>query len=269
MSKVQSSGSAKLACRRMMWITLAVSVACMVLYSIVLIPLYNGVSSNVLYDNTALPTVLYILMQSVEPIWFFAVYPVLFYALWRGGLRGARASLVSFGGCVLGKYVLNFTMTCVDEGALPSLTRFFEKDLPIIGGLILLELVQHVLVMLAACLWLRSYRRAFPWPAEGMTDRDAFLAARGNVFPLGKLPILQNPVMLMALSAAVIVLVGRLCNHLIYPMTLIFYNGWSYSGKVILLDVVADLVICAIGYLVSLLLLSFFDRRETVRLSET
>lgn len=261
------SNTVKTACRRMMLWTMIVSAVGVTLYSVVLAPLYTSIANDYMYASTVWPTVLYVLLQSVEPVVFLFVYPAVIYALWRGGLKGARGTLIVFGSCTLVKYVINFLVTSISEGGLPSASAFWSNDVPLIGGMIFLELLQHGLVTLVVWLWIRSYRRVFPWPAHDVPSAKGFMEARGDVLPFGRLPALRNPLMLASLSAMIIMMLGRLCNHLIYPLTLIVYNGWSYSWTVILTDVIIDLAVCALGYLFSLWLLTSFDRRELQRLA--
>ncbi len=249
------------ACRRMTRWVLIVSAIGIIIYSMILAPLETQMAANVLYNGSIWLTVIYLLRQIIEPIVFFMVYPALFYALWLGRWKGARGGILAFASLTLVKYIVNFAATCISDGALPGWNRFVKVDLPLILPTILLELLQHTLVVLIAVLVLYVYRRIHS-PA---TDDDDFLQSRVGVFPFSKMISWKNPLQLSTMLATLLMLAGRLIMHALYQLTLLFYNGATNGWKVIFFDVISDVVICMVGYFVMILLLSMFDRCTIVR----
>ncbi len=264
---MQTTRSAGLpaACRRMTWWITLTTLIGVIVYSVILAPLYNQLSVDVMYADSPWVTVIYLLREIVEPIVFFLVYPAIFYALWRGRWRGARGGLIAFGTLTLLKYIANFVATCIVDGALPGWDVFTQVDLPIILPTVFLELLQHALVVLIAAWVMHAYRAVHPSAGEGVAA-DAFLNARREVYPFARLLSWKNPLQRGVLLTSVSILCGRLVNHLMYQLTLIAYNGAPDEWLVVLIDIVSDVVIAVGGYLVMILLLSSFDRRELLRL---
>lgn len=254
-------------CRRMTCWTWLVTAVAVILYSVILLPLYEWMKYDVLYASSAWLTVIEWLCQMVQTIGFFLAYAGIVYALWRGGLRGARGSLVAFGTLTVTKYVINFLATCLFEGAFPEWKLFVKGDLPLILPSLLLELLQHVLVVLVAWGVMRRYGRRHPRDA-GLSEGDAFLAARQGVFPTAKIISWQNPLLRAILLSLILVLIGRLINYTVGIVSFAIMYDDTILWSTLLFEMLPDTLACLAGYLAAIMLFSAFDRRELLNFAE-
>lgn len=234
-----------------------VMAVCFILYAAVLAPLsvwlYNLTLSNVLYNY--LYPLCFVLEAILMPVAnltaFFVTYAATAYALWVGGLRGARKLMVSIAIMTLGKFVLNYIVIGIMAGSFSSLEIFWTVDLPLILLMLLLELLQHTLVILLAVLLLRRYDRRC---AEVMPGEDT----PAPVLPLAKMFSLKNPLQCWIFWTSVLLLLARW-----YMTWLPVFNGSTADWVWILLYATTDLVLIAAGYFVMTLLIMSFYRRDT------
>ncbi len=247
------------AVRRMLALTVWVSAVCYGLYALVLAPVYTQLSANVLYQDAWFTAALSYLLSAMDIVVFLVVYPATVYAVWRGGLKGAYSVPLAFVLLTLGKYVLNFFMTCLTDGGFPSGEIFLEQDLPIIAPSYLLEVLQYALVLLIAVLIRRSRMARYN---EELLYEKKTADVRSLAFPMTKLFSYRNPLQWTALWMAVVMLVGRLLMHGMYQFTLLIYNGATDGALVIAIDLVSDVILGAVAYFLAILLMSHFDKKE-------
>ncbi len=266
---VSTPDSSARAIRAMFRYTLLVVALGFGICSLVLSPVYQIAESNVLYREEWWCYVLYYLTQEglIDLAVFTLAYPATIYAIWVGGLKGARSVPILYASLTVAKFAANFMVTCITFGSVPSFSVFLEEDLPIIGSSLLLELAQFGLVVLFITLTRRAYRRReMHLTAEALLRQGADGPVNNTpVFPITRLVSFRNPVQCAALLSSVLLLVGRVLMHLIYQMTLIVYNG-SWDGPTVLaLDLLSDAVLSVCIYFVMILLLGQFDRRRALR----
>lgn len=239
-----------------------VMAVCFILYAAVLAPLsvwlYDLTTTNVLYEH--LYPLSYVLEEILMPIVnltaFFVAYAATAYALWVGGLRGARKLMVSIAIMTLGKFVLNYIVSGIMAGAFSSFELFWTVDLPLILPMLLLELLQHTLVILLAVLLLRRYDRRC---AEVMPGEDT----PAPVLPLTKMFSLKNPLQCWIFWTSVLLLLARWYMTGLHELVSAVFNGFTAGWVWILLYATTDLVLIAAGYFVMTLLIMSFYRRDT------
>lgn len=247
------------------WVWLIVGIA-VLLYSVILLPLYMQMTADVLLSSSVWPTVIEWLCEIIQTVSFFLAYACLFYALWRGGLRGARGGMIAFGSLTLIKFAANYVATCVTTGSFPGWTYFWQKDLTRILPTLLLELCQHALVIAVAVCVLYADRRSHPRAAD-QPEAEAFLADRKGVFPMARLFSWKNPLLRSMLLAVLIVLVGRLLNYTVGTVFFAVLLDESIDWLTLFFEMLPDIVACIISYFGMLLLLSAFDRHELMSMS--
>lgn len=129
------------------------------LLSVLLYPLYIQMESNVAYADSILLDLLYLLtdgeMLNVAICIF--CYPFTIYAVWRAGLKKSLSVVAVFASIDLLRFVANFFMTAIVDGALPSSEDFLSFDLPYMAANYALEMLLYACVILCACL-LRALR---------------------------------------------------------------------------------------------------------------
>lgn len=252
------------AIRRMRILMLWFSAVCYGLYALILAPLYTQLASNSLHLDAVYTIVLGYFLDALDLAVFFVIYPATVYAIWRGGLSKAYSIPLIFSLMTLGKYMLNFFMTCLTDGGFPAFDIFWERDIPIIAPAFLLEIFQYGLVVLISGLIRHARMKKYQ---EEMFFSRAPYDERSLAFPLVKIFSYKSAVQWTAFWSSVVVLLGRLFMHGIYQLTLLVYNGQSDSLTVIAIDVVSDILIATVLYFVFILLLSYFDRKDMERLA--
>ncbi len=243
--------------RRMLRWTVIVAALGFALKSLVLSPIYFPLIGDIAYTGTWWFNVLYYLIDGglIDLTVFAICYPATIYAIWCAGLKATWRIPFAFSMLTLVKFVINFCMTCIVEGALPSSDAFFMVDLPYMISSILPELFQYALVILCACLVTARYRRRM-----GQEP--------GDVFPFRRLVSLKNPVQCAAFLMFVILLIGRLINSQNFQYLLYITSGHTDGLYIMLLNLISDVFISVIVYFVALLLLSHFHRKSTETCSE-
>ncbi len=253
--------------RRPFRFTLLVASIGFLLNYAVLTPIYIRFVSDIAYQNAWWVAVLYYLtVEGLLDLAVFALcYPATVYAVWRAGIKRSLGLSLAFVGLTLFKFILNFFMTGITEGALPDIEEFLAGDLPMILGMFLLEVLQYVLII-AVTAFIRGRCRRNERIIAGMKllpeVERVEIEPHAPAFPITQLFSLKNPIQLAAFLATLVVFVGRSGMHLVYQITLYINFGSSDGWVIMLIDLISDLVIAGIMYFVYLLLLPAFHRRD-------
>ena len=256
----------RLSVRRMTRLTVLMSAVCFAISSLVLSPIYIRFASDVVYADTWWVYLLYYFTEEglVDLAVFAVCYPAAIYAVWQAGLKRAIRVPVAFSLITLVKFILNFFMTSIVDGALPDISAFLSVDLPLIGAMYLLEILQYVLVILCTLAVKRRYMQKQMAIAENAQHRHSEATRfHDELFPFTKLLSAKNPIQLSALWMTVMVLGARILMHQIYQYTLYIHTGSTDGLLVMALDLISDVFVAALLYFAALLLLSRFHRRDT------
>ena len=253
------------AIRRMQTCVLMLAGICYGLYALVLAPIYTQLSANVVYQDALVTIILSYILPILDLLVFVGIYPTVIYAIWRGGFRKAWSVPLIFVMLTLGKYILNFFMTCLTDGGFPGFDIFVEDDLPIMGQSLFLEFLQLALVVLIATL---VRRRRLLRHEEKMLLTANPTDERSLAFPIKKLMSYQNPVQWTAFWSSVVMLLARWYMHAVYQLALLVFNGEADSLTIIIVDFSTDLLIAVMDYFVMILLLSYLDRKDVERLAK-
>lgn len=253
----------QLSVRRMCRLTVLISAICYAITSFVLAPIYIKYASDIMYAEAWWVYLLYYLTEEglMDLVVFAVCYPATIYAVWLVGLKQAIRVPVSFALITLGRFIANFFMTSIVDGALPSAGEFFSFDLPYIGVLYLLEMLQYALVILLTVLVKRRYERKRE-EAALLSAADATVPETA-LFTFTRLLSVKNPVQLSALLMAAVLFVLRVAQHQIYQYTLYITSGYTDGFVIMALDLISDIFVAVIAYFVALLLLSRFCRKDT------
>ena len=253
----------RLSVRRMCRLTVLVSAICFAITSFVLAPIYIKYASDIMYAEAWWVYLLYYLTEEglMDLVVFAVCYPATIYAVWQAGLKQAIRVPISFALITLGRFIANFFMTSIVDGALPNAGEFFSFDLPYIGVLYLLEMLQYALVILLTVLVKRRYERKREEVAL-LSAADA-TAPTSTLFAFTRLLSVKNPVQLSALLMATVLFVLRVAQHQIYQYTLYMTSGYTDGFVIMALDLISDIFVAVIAYFVALLLLSRFYRKDT------
>ncbi len=232
-----------------------------------LAPLYVRFATDVAFQDAWWVHILYLLTDGgLMDLAVFAVcYPATFYAIRNAGLKRSLSIPVVFSVFTLLKFIANFVMDALYEGALPGLSSFLTGDLPMILVMFLLELFQYILVILIA-LFVRWRYDARIRVAEGMKllprDRRVDYPLPPADFPFTGLYTRRNALQRGALLSAIAITVGRLIMHLVYQIAQFSQFGSSEGWVVMLIDLIGDVVIGVIFYFIALLIMMHFHQKE-------
>lgn len=260
----QINTNSKLTVRRMLRLTVLAAVIGYALNSFVLAPLYVKFASDVVYANTWWVYILYYLTEeSLVDLAVFAVcYPAAIYAVWQAGLKRAIRVPVAFALLTLVRFVANFFMTAITDSALPDMGEFLAFDLPYIGALYLLEMLQYGLII-ALTLWVkRRYTRKRELLEAEALMRGEEPAPEAPLLPFGKLISLKNPLQCSVLWMAILVFAARVVMHQIYQYTLFITSGYTDGFLIMALDLISDVFVGVILYFAGMLLISRFYRKD-------
>ena len=133
----QISPNPRLSVRRMLRLTVLVAALCYAVASFLLIPLHVRLSSDVMYAETVWAMILYYLVgeETLLYLLVYAVcYPAAIYAVWIAGFKRAARVPVAFALLTLGRFVVDFCMNAIADGALPGADKFLQSELPIIAA---------------------------------------------------------------------------------------------------------------------------------------
>ncbi len=220
-------------------------------------PLYARFATDALYMDEWWVFILYVLAEGgIDLAVFSLCYPATIYAIWAEGVKGAHKTYVAFGVMTLVKYVLNYVMTCLTDSAVPSGKDILTEDLPLIGGMFLLELGQYALVILA--VWLTKRRAERKWAQQNLRESLSEETSRPALLPFKKLANLKNPLQRSIFWSALLVWLFRVYAHVTYQITIFLYNGNTEGFAVMFLDFITDVILAVAFYFVGLLIVSRF-----------
>lgn len=248
------------AIKRVWLLTTVISGAGVLLWSLVLAPLYVQLSSDYVYQGSWITNILGYLLDIVDATVFLTTFPALIYGVWRKGLLGSWPIWTTASVFVILKHVLNFVMTCVTDGAIPSWSIFLREDMPLIMPNILMEIGQYLVVILLAFLFIFFKKRK--WQIDVLIDGNAAGDERSLAFPFTKIVSFKNPLQGTAFVFSILYFLFWVYQHLLYQLALLV-NGLGWDGTVVLVtDLIFDLLLAGVAYFVMLMMLSYYDRKE-------
>ena len=261
----QTNPNPSLTVRRMCRLTILVSAICFALSSFVLAPIYIQFASDIVYAEAWWVYLLYYLTEEglIDLVVFAVCYPAAIYAVWQAGLKQAIRVPVAFSLITLAKYLVNFFMTSIVDGALPNMSDFLGFDLPYIGALYILEILQYALVIFLTLMVKRRYaRKQAILEAEALLPDAEPAAPAAPLFSFNRLLSVKNPIQLSALLMAALLFAVRIIMHQVYQYTLYVTSGYTDGLFIMALDLISDIFIAVILYFAALLLLSRFHRKD-------
>ena len=237
------------------------------LKAFLLSPLYVSMASDALYSGAWWMEILYQLTDGglIDLAVFAVCYPATVYLVRRDGLKNSLRVPVTFSVLTLVKFVANFVVNALTDRALPDMEEFLSADLPMIAEMFFLEWLQYVLIVLVALFVRWRYdarvRRADEIKALPRNRRTPYKLPSPD-FPFVKIYDRRNALQRGALLSSLVVTLGRVGMHFIYQLALFATYGESDGWTIMLIDLVGDLVVGVIFYLVAILLMMRLWRAE-------
>ena len=221
------------------------------LLAFLLYPLYIQMASNVAYQDSILLDLLYFLADGelVNLAVCILYYPFTMYAVWRAGFKKAWPVAALFASIDLLRFVVNFFMTALVNGALPDADEFLGFDLPHMLQNYFLEMIVYAFVIL--CVVLFRILRTEKLEAEAFQAGDSRVPPPlEGLFPIKGIFHLINPFQLSAF------LCGFLLAMLLFGAQLIngLYEAITFADVELGLFLVSTAVDLVLDLLIGLLL---------------
>ena len=254
---------------RTFWLYAGLSLGLTGLYSLVLLPVFIRLCSDVIWLDTILPDLIEVLYTLTEILLFCVEYAFVIWAVLHRGGAGSKRFWIFTYPVILLKYILNVLFTFIATG-FPAL-----EDLPgeIWDGMIpaVLEVLQFTVVLAVAWAVLDRYRRN----TERLKASLRKMRATGAVgipdppFPVPYRKILDfsNPVLLSSFCAALLLSAVRIVSRLIYDFSGVLAPSLGKAGVTQILWAAAyylfDIALCILAYLLILFLILKLTVRKT------
>ena len=246
--------------RRLLKLVILVAALGFGLKALVLHPLFIQLDSNVIHKEAFYTLILYYLIDGglIDLAVFSVCYPAALYAVWKDGLKRAKALPIAFSLITLGKFLVNYIMTCVMEGSVSA--DDILKDLGMILIMLLMELMQFWLPIAVLCRLKRRYDERVAAANLGYALND--VPPPAPALPIARLVSFRNPIQLSALLYSVILFLGLEISYHTYQLTLYNYYGETDGWVSMLVNVMTDLAFGVALYFVAILLFNRFHSRE-------
>ena len=250
------------ALRRMLKLVLLVSVLGFGIKALVLHPVFIQLDSNVVYKDAWYTNVLYYLIDGglIDLTVFSLCYPAALYAVWKDGLKRAKTVPLAFSAVTLGKFIVNYAVSCITEGSISLSAKDILSDLGMILIMLLMELVQFWAPIIVLWWLKKRYDERVAAIEHGYVSADA--VAPAPALPISRLVSLRNPLQASALLYSIMLFAGMEISYHIYQLTLYSYYGETDGWLSMAMNCVTDVFFGVALYFIAILLFNRFHGRE-------
>lgn len=232
---------------------------CAVLYgatSFVLSPLLVITSNNIVYATTNIPDFIGLASDMVIIGAYALSFSMIIYSVYRFNLRNSVMLAMTYCSAAFLRYTADIIITVIADGQISAddilaVMMYFFFD---------------VALTLAVMLFINSSMKKFYRQFSAVERANAILhkekvRARDRIFPFSKILSTKNPVQNAALKTGIMLAAVKILTRVIYDL---YYGGPQNVTDAIWMAVyyLSDVLICVIVYLISLLCLSYFDKKE-------
>jgi len=224
------------------------------LYTLVLLPLYLTLNSNIIYQSGLIVSILLYAMKTLELIGMLASYGIIIYSLYVTDLKSTIKISAVFLGVTLYKYITNLLVSWFMSGGIPA---NFISDMSFTSFLISLALETLKLafiVFISFKIKSSAKKRMYYTHTTEADDIDAEDDIHSFSFPLRKIFNKKNPVQVSILICAILFMVEKIIQYLRFY---IYYQLGSVP--VYLVMFVSELVLAVIMYFFILYILITLD----------
>ncbi len=248
--------------RRLLKLVLLVSVLGFGIKALLLHPVFIQLDANVIHKYAWYTTILYYLIDGglVDLSVFAVCYPAALYAVWKDGLKRAISLPLAFSLVTVGKFLVNYLMSMLTEGAFRLSGQEILKDGGMILIMLLMELAQFWIPIAALCLLKRRYDERVA--AATLRSELTETTSPAPVLPIAHLLSFRNPLQFSALLYSIIMFLGLEISYHTYQMTLYDYYGETDGWMSMLVNLMMDLAFGVALYFIALLLFNCFHSRE-------
>ena len=204
-------------------------------------PLYVSLSSNIVYSDSFITD----LVNLINNIFYIAVYAICFsafiYSVYKCTARRSVSLVIVYCVAVLLRYMANVVVQTFTDGVFPMLEDLYPTLLAY-----LFDLITAFAVLLIAHLSIKEIHTA-------KTSR--------SYLPFDKLYTSSNPLQKASLLTGILLASIKVLTRVVYDI--------GYGAPTSILDLLrmivyylSDVLICVVIYLVSLLLIMYFDKKD-------
>ena len=233
------------------------------LFAVVLAPLYLESINNIGFGFDFLPDILDALMLICHLASFFIGYALIAYSFFRFPIRKVWPAIFIFAGTTAYKYLLNLIAGWLIYDGIPTKTSEINLALLSVSSNIVLELVQHAIVLFICWLIIRKALPAYLLKERQMLKiGEESFDFRECVFPFTSVYSSENPLQRSALYSALTIAVLQIGQLLIHD---IFVGGLPSSLPDALWMIayyIGSLVLGALCYLFMILVITRIDSHE-------
>ncbi len=204
-------------------------------------PLYVSLSSNIVYSDSFITD----LVNLINNIFYIAVYAICFsafiYSVYKCTARRSVSLVIVYCVAVLLRYMANVAVQTFTDGVFPMLEDLYPTLLAY-----LFDLITAFAVLLIAHLSIKEIHTA---------------KASRSYLPFDKLYTSSNPLQKASLLTGILLASIKVLTRVVYDI--------GYGAPTSILDLLrmivyylSDVLICVVIYLVSLLLIMYFDKKD-------
>lgn len=257
----------KVDCAKQRKLYAAVSVAAIVLYSLlcfVLNPIGEALLADIAYENSIFVAIIDYLGTVVDLAAVVLFYAVLIYALYCFGSNKIRGGVAAFVGCVVYKYAASAIADWVQNGSIPRDWHMYVFNIVFYT---VLESLQLLIVLMISNRFIGPFRA-----------KNALLRTAGeeeiSVYPFTGVYDKKNPLMKSALVSAIVIFVSKAIVPPVNDIIFISVDGLPTSFETVknmlifyLENTLFSLVyglLCYIAVVFTLMkLLEYFERKNS------
>lgn len=233
------------------------------LFAIVLAPLYLESINNIGFGFDFLPDILDASMLICHLASFFVGYAVIAYSFFRFSAKEAFPAIFIFAGTTAYKYILNLIAGWLIFDGIPTKPSEINLALLSVSSNILLELLQHALVLVICGVIIRKALPAYFLKEKQIQKLgEKSFDLRECVFPFTDIYSSKNPLQRSAFYAALITTVLQIAQLLVHD---IFVGGLPSSLPDALWMAayyIGSFVVGALCYFFMILIIARLDSHE-------
>ncbi len=225
--------------------------------SLVLSPLYVITASNVLHRSTNIPEIFEILIQVCDIAVYSVCFSAIVYSIYRFKLANSFSLVMTYCAAIFLRYTANIVMTLVLDGTISV-----SEDVVVSVVYFLLD---ASLLFLISFITSSIFKKFYIWATEkeksnlilGIKNQSI----RSYLFPFDKIYSRSNPLQRSALTIGIMLALVKIFSRILYDIYVGFPTTFT-DGIWMVVYYVADVLICLVVYLISLLVFARLDKKE-------
>lgn len=227
------------------------------LSSLILSPLYVVTASDVLYSQTNIPEIFDLLIQICDIAVYSLCFSTIVYSIYKFKLAGSVNIIMTYCASSFIRYTINIVMTVIMDGSISA-----SEDV-IVN---MLYFILDSLIALTVALISNSIFSKFKKNISVIEKANTVLRVKNEsikniLFPFTKIYCASNPFQRSALIIGIILSLIKISTRFIYDL----YIGIPTSiidGVWMAVYYISDILICAIVYLISLLVFTRLNNKD-------